>query len=156
MMVAASFLFFFSYRYYYCDYYFTIAGIIVRDFRGIASIQEVECSGGTLAPEVKLLSLKLLGGSENTILAYVSPASNECRTFVDFSSCVIDSVDSRNSRARTLVSDLAEKEVRTYTCVAQTWKLLGDTQTHTWSVLLEGPRKFLFLVLSLKHIIELF
>lgn len=98
-----------------------------------------------MAPEVKLLSLKLLGGSENTILAYVSPASNECRTFVDFSSCVIDSVDSRNSRARTLVSDLAEKEVRTYTCVAQTWKLLGDTQTHTWSVLLEGPRKFLSL-----------
>ncbi|KAK7488928.1 hypothetical protein BaRGS_00019885, partial [Batillaria attramentaria] len=91
-------------------------GISVRDYRGIPSIQEVECWGGTLEAEVILFSLKMFTIPDKSVLAVARPTTNDCMTFSEFSSCAIDASDTRKSRLRVLAADLEEGESRTYGC----------------------------------------
>ena len=103
-------------------------------FNNIASIQEVECWGGTLKPEVKLLSLKVYRSSDSATLGYLNIMTDECITLSEYSSCVIDASNTRNSRLRFLVHDLQEGESRGYGCVAVSFKSLEETTTWTWTI----------------------
>ena len=112
----------------------SVPGMRVSDFRNISSIQEVECSGSKLSPEVSLLSLKTYELFNNTATAYLNTMKNECITLSEYSSCLIDASNSRHSRLRFLVHDLSEGESRGYGCVAVTFRSLEETTTWTWTV----------------------
>ena len=103
-----------------------------HDFKGIPSLQEVECSGATLNPEVKLLSLQLHRLSDNTALAFLNTYTNNCMTFGDFSSCFIDPTNAHRSKLRILVVDLDEGESRHYGCTVNTMDSYGNPKTSNW------------------------
>ena len=110
------------------------SGIAVRNFKGFPSLQEVECWGGHLPGEVKVLSLKLYKNSDNSVLAYLSTFSKDCVTYSDYSSCTIDASNSRNSRLRVLLTDLEEGESGQYTCIASVIKFGEEARTSSWSI----------------------
>ena len=114
----------------------------VRNFRNISSIQEVECSGVALGPEISLLSLKTYTLLNSTVTAYLNIMKNECITLNEYSSCVIDSSNTRNSRLRFLVHDLGEGESRSYGCVAVSFKSLEETTTWTWTITVTRPSEY--------------
>lgn len=116
------------------SYIRSFPGMVVRDFRGIPSIKEVECWGGDLDAEVKLLSLTMFRNSDNSVLAYVNPLTGECITFGEFSSCMIDKLDARKSKLRILVYDLVAGESVQYGCNATSFKSVAHTTIVTWSV----------------------
>ena len=106
----------------------------VRAFKGFESLQEVECTTGNLKAEVSVFSLKMFTIPDNGLLAHANPVKGECVTFGQFSSCVVDSGNTRNSRLRVLVSDLGEGESRRYGCTASTFGPLGEYDAATWSL----------------------
>ena len=112
-----------------------------RDFKGIHSLQEVECSGEALRPEVKLLSLQLHRLSDNTALAFLNTYTNNCMTFGDFSSCFIDHKSAHQSRLRILVVDLDEGESREYGCTVNTMDSYGNPKTSKWKLALTRESK---------------
>ena len=118
----------------------------VRTFKGISSLQEVECWGGHLDPDVKLLSLKMYTVPQQKVLAYLFLVSSECMTYSEYSSCFIDESDPKRSRLRVLVSDLAEGEKRIYGCEADRVKYLERTKTSVWSILLERNSEYSYFV----------
>ena len=105
-----------------------------RDFKGFPSLKEVECWGGSLEPEVKLMSLQMYTLPERTILASLNVITKNCVTFGDYSSCFIDKDDTHKSRLRILVYDLGEGESKDFGCTANSLKSLGNTQTLTWII----------------------
>ena len=110
-----------------------LAGMTATDFKGIPSIQEVECWGEGLKPEVKLLSLKLYRASDNYVLASLNIYANTCLTYNDFSSCYVNSVETHKSRIKALVYDLEEGESRRYGCKATVVQSEGDASELKWS-----------------------
>ena len=111
---------------------FLLPGMTVRDFLGFPSLQEVECSGESFKAGVDLLSLKLFQTSDNAILAIIYPLKNTCKTFSEFSSCDINTGDSRKSLVRTLVSDLEEGERTRLGCNVTTFLQDGHAQMYSW------------------------
>lgn len=111
-----------------------------RDFKGIPSLQEVECKGESLKPDVKLLSLKMYRVSDNAVLASLNVFENSCLTEDDFSSCFVDTRDTHQSKLRVLVDDLEAGESREYGCQVSTMTTSGDTYVHSWSTLVFRKR----------------
>ena len=114
----------------------------VRDFLGFPSLQEVECSGGSLAAEVDLLSLTLFKMSGNSILAIVNPLKDTCMTFSEFSSCDISVGDTKASVVRTLVADLEEGETMILGCNVTGFLKTGHPQVYSWSLPVYRKRKW--------------
>ena len=106
----------------------------VRDFLGFPSLQEVECSGGSLKAEVDILSLTLFRISDNSILAIANPLKNTCKTYSDFSSCDISASDTRSSTVRTLVADLEEGQTTIIGCNVTSFLETGHPQVYSWSL----------------------
>ena len=106
----------------------------VRLFKGFPSLQEVECTTENLKAEVKVFSLKMFTGPQDSVLAHANPVTRECLTFRDFSSCKFDLSDTRKSRLKVLVSDLEEGESRRYGCTAASFGSLGETNSSHWSI----------------------
>lgn len=117
--------------------------MVVRTFKGISSLQEVECSGRYLQPEVKVFSLKLFRVSDQSVVAHVNPITNKCTSFGEFSSCFVDAADTHRSLVRTLVADLEYNESREYGCTVKAFGALGDTQTFDWVVAARTPSMYL-------------
>ena len=115
----------------------------VQTFRGFPSLQEVECWAGHLEAEVKLLSLKLYNVADDTLLAYLNTLTNECMTFLEYSSCDIDTSDTRQSRLRVLVADLKEGESRTYGCKTSSFRSTEEAKTSTWSIVVRRNSELL-------------
>lgn len=97
-----------------------ISGMTVRNYRGITSIQEVECWGGKLQPEVQLLSIRIFTVPDKTLLARLDLLNDACSTFGEYASCYLDSNNAQNSRLRVLVHDLGEGESKIYGCKTST------------------------------------
>lgn len=125
-----------------CHNGFCFSGMTSNDFKGFPSIQEVGCSGESLEAEVKILSLTMFKTSDNSVLVYANPLTNDCFTGVDFSSCLIDTIDKRNSRVRVLVYDLQEGETRQYGCNVSSFKHKEQAGTITWSILVRGKSEY--------------
>lgn len=88
------------------DASFFSGGMIVRDFKGIPSLQEVECSARAISRPVLMCSIKLFKQSNNELLVKLTSSENTCKTYTEFASCtLISSGDRRGSAVRTLVSD---------------------------------------------------
>ena len=125
------------------------AGMAVRNFKGFPSLQEVECWGRKVEPEAKLLSLRMYTTSDGSVLAYVNILTLECLTFSEFSSCVLNSTDSHQSRLRVLVSDLEAGQSRDYGCEVSTLKSLEGAKTTLWTISVTRERKWSIFVHSL-------
>ena len=108
---------------------------------GFHSLQEVECTGRGLKPEVDVMSLSLFRTTDKFVLATLNVFKNSCFTHTDFSSCYIDQSDSRKSRLRILVSDLEEGESRKYGCKANIIDTRGETTSSNWSILVSRESK---------------
>ncbi|KAK7488910.1 hypothetical protein BaRGS_00019867, partial [Batillaria attramentaria] len=108
--------------------------LTVRNFRGIPSLKEVECSGENLTAGLKVFSLAMFKLPEKSLLAYVNHMDNECSTFGDFVSCTIDRSDSRKSRLRTLASELVEGESKVYGCNVSIANSQGHIHLSTWTI----------------------
>ena len=113
-----------------------------KEFKGIPSIQEVECWGAGIKPELKLMSLKLFKNEDRSVLASVNVITNTCLTYTDYSSCFVDTVDTHRSRLRVLVYDLEEGGSREYGCTALALRTTGDASELTWSVLVTHTSKY--------------
>lgn len=120
----------------------TFSGMIARDFKGFPSIQEVECWGHGLKPEVKLLSLRLYRASDNFLLASVNVFADNCLTYTDYSSCVINTSDTHKSRVRVLVYDLEEGDSRRYGCKATVVGSEGEARNILWSTVVTRQSKY--------------
>ena len=116
--------------------------MLARDFRGIPSIQEVECWGGHLNSDVKLISLQLFKLPESTVIASLNAISNNCMTFSEFSSCRMHPTDTHKSRLRILVHDLEEGERREYGCTANTVNPLGNVIFRNWKIVIKRISKY--------------
>ena len=119
------------------------SGMITRDFKGFPSIQEVECWGHGLKPEVKLLSLRLYKASDNFVLASLNVFADNCLTYTDYSSCVIDTSNTHRSRVRVLVYDLEEGESRRYGCKANVVGSDGEPSKIVWSTVVNRSKRFI-------------
>lgn len=119
-----------------------------RHFRGISSIQEVECWGGYLNADVKLISLQIFKLPETIILASLNVLTSSCMTFGDFSSCAVNGTNNHNSRVRVLVHDLEEGEIREYGCTANTVNPLGNSIYRNWKMLLVRNSKWVIIFSS--------
>ena len=89
-----------------------------------------------------MFSLKLFTETDNKMVAHANPVTNECITFGEFSSCTLDSSDTRNSKLRVLVSDLKEGESRRYGCTASSFGSFGESFSATWSVTVHRASKY--------------
>ena len=112
-----------------------------RDFRGIPSIQEVECWGGLLKSDVKLISLQLFRLPESTVLASLNVIANNCMTYSEFSSCFVQPNDTHKSRVRILVHDLEEGHSREYGCTANAVNPQGNVIFLNWKLLIKRKSK---------------
>ena len=123
-----------------------LPGLTSRDFKGIASLQEVECTGRSLKPEVKLLALQMFKFPENMPLASLNIFSNTCVTLGDFASCEISNVDTHRSKLRILVFDLEEGESRQFKCTANTLNSFGTSKTFSWQIRVTRVSKYTFIL----------
>ncbi|KAL8615876.1 hypothetical protein ACOMHN_058943 [Nucella lapillus] len=106
----------------------------VKDFQNFPSLQEVECSGRNLLPEVDFLSFVLYKVSDSSVLATLKTLKNECTTLKDYSSCTIHLGDSRLSVVRSLVTDLREGETTLIGCNVTSVLKNGHPRVFTWTV----------------------
>ena len=113
-----------------------------RDFQDIPSLQEVECWGGNLESDVKLMSLQMYTLPDTTVLASLNVYTSNCMTFGDYASCIIHPTDTHKSKIRVLVHDLEAGESREYGCTANTLNSMGNPMVSTWRYLVTRDSKY--------------
>ncbi|KAK7089883.1 uncharacterized protein [Littorina saxatilis] len=109
-------------------------GMKTRAFEGHSHITEVECSGEVLDSATDLLTMVLYNKADKRVLATANLKKQECATSDQFAACIINENDSKRSRLKTLVLDLAEEELRHFGCNLTTFSTGGKTQIFTWSI----------------------
>lgn len=114
----------------------------VGDFLGFPSLQEVRCSGTSIQTQVEVMSLELFQPHNDKVLAIIFPIRNTCKTFTAYSSCSVDTGDTRKSSVRTLVSDLEEGETTRLGCNVTTLRGDGHAQMFSWFISVHRKRKF--------------
>ena len=126
-----------------------ISGMTSRLFRGFPSLQEVECTGTSLRPEVKLIALQMYRLPDNRLLASMNVISNECVTWGDYSLCRVNKTDTHKSKVKLLVADLNDGESREYKCTANTYDSYGFSKVFTWTIMVKQLREYGCLFLRL-------
>ena len=136
-------------------------GLEARPFQGLPRVQEVECSGRPLEPGSSVSSMVLYDqrdqGGER-ILASVNTLTGECTTGGAFSACLLHggpagagglgrggAGDSRLTRLRTLVLDLAPGDSRKYGCEVTSLRSGERSRISTWSLTVRAHRELLLL-----------
>ena len=102
----------------------------------------MECWGHGLNPEVKLLSLRLYRAADSFVLASLNVFADNCLTYTDYSSCVINTSDTHKSRVRVLVYDLEEGDSRRYGCKATVVESEGEAKNILWSTVVTRQSKY--------------
>lgn len=115
-----------------------------HNFKGFHSIQEVVCTGKGLKPEVKLLSLRLFRSEDTFVLATLNVFGNNCLTYSDYSSCVVNATNTHESKLKVLVYDLEEGENKRYGCKATVVGSEGRAEELDWSTMVFRPSKYLY------------
>jgi hypothetical protein len=106
----------------------------VRDFLGFQSLKEVECSGRNLPEDIDYMSVTLFKSSDNSALGTLKTSRNDCHTFSEYASCVIDAGDSRKSAVKTLVADLEGGQSTSLGCNVTSVLKNGHAKMYTWSI----------------------
>ncbi|PVD27099.1 hypothetical protein C0Q70_12250 [Pomacea canaliculata] len=90
--------------------------MVIRAFKGIPSIQEVQCSGQGLGSDITVLGLTLYCVNSSQVLAYVNILNRECSTSSGYSSCFIASDDPGKTRVMTLAAEIDDGRYLDYGC----------------------------------------
>lgn len=125
----------------------------VHNFLGFPSLQEVECSGGSIETDADILSLTLYKVPTNVLLANVKTFKNTCKTFSEFSSCTIVSGDSRKSTVKTLVADLEEGGRTMLGCNVTVVQENGHPRVYSWSILVHRKSKWKYLCVPFSEVL---
>ena len=104
----------------------------VRDFQGVQTIQELECSGSGLDPTFDLLSMSLFTARDDKTIAFVNFAKKECSAYVGFSACFVMETDSHTTHVKSLILDLNPGQRRRYGCNLTAATKEGKTVTVQW------------------------
>jgi hypothetical protein len=102
----------------------------------------VVCSGRNIPNQVDVMSLELFHSHDDRVLAIIFPLKNTCKTFTAYSSCRIDSSDTKRSLVRTLVSDLEEGETVRLGCNVTTLRSDGHPNVYSWFTSVHRKSKF--------------
>jgi hypothetical protein len=120
---------------------FPFSGLTTRDFKGFHNLNEVECTGRGLKPEVKLIALQMYILPDRKLVASMNVISKECVTLGKYSSCRVNDTHNHESKLRLLVDDLKE-ESKAFECKANTFDSLGSTKEFSWSLVIRLLSKF--------------
>jgi hypothetical protein len=118
--------------------------MLVRDFLGFQSLKEVECSGRNLPEEIDFMSVTMFRVSDSSVLGTLKTLKNDCQTYSEYASCVIDSGDSRKSAVRTLVADLEEEQTKLFGCNVSVIMKNGHARMYSWSISVYRESKICF------------
>ena len=117
----------------------SFSGLSSRSFKGFHDIQQIQCSGEALPPDSDLFFMVLYQVTDNSdggikTLGQLNVNKRECSTSEDYVSCDIVESESRRSRLKALVADLAEGQSRVYGCNVSALMSGVRMQTFSWSV----------------------
>lgn len=113
---------------------FFLLGMSVNNFQGLQDVLEVECSSERVETYFDVFTVSLFLLKNDKILAFVSPKSRECTTSSYFSACVVDSVNPRLSRVKTLLVDLPEGHTESFGCNVTSLNPQRRFVTTSWSL----------------------
>ena len=85
----------------------------------------------------------LFNDLHNTVLAAVNLKKKECSTAKKFVSCEIVENDSRRSKVKALVDDLAEGQSRVYGCNVSAFISGVRMQIFSWSITVQRLSKYI-------------
>ena len=117
-------------------------GLSARSFQGFHDLQELQCSGQNLPQGSDLLTIVLYEASSNNILAAANVRKQECFTSNSYVACHLDDADTRNSKLKALVDDLAEGQARVYGCNASAFASGMRMESFSWSITVRHISKF--------------
>ena len=113
-----------------------------RDFNGIPSLQEVECSGQNLSQNVeRLISISLFSVLTDKMFVYLDAYDKSCKTFENYSSCDVHDSDTKLSSVKTLITDLIAGENMEIGCNVSTFEGMRHYKKYSWSVLVVRTSK---------------
>ncbi|XP_025101742.1 uncharacterized protein LOC112568586 isoform X28 [Pomacea canaliculata] len=113
--------------------------MVIRAFKGIPSIQEVQCSGQALGSDVTVVGLTLYCANTSEVLAYVNVVSRECSTSNSYSSCFIATDDTRKIRVMTLAAEIDDGKYLEYGCNVTAFKT-GKGLLVSWTTRVYSPK----------------
>ena len=119
------------------------AGLTSRSFQGIHELQEIQCSGENLPPDSDLMTMVLYEARSNKVLAAANLKNQECSTSSSYIACHLDT-DSRKSKLKALVDDLAEGQSRVYGCNVSVFVSGFRAQLFSWSISVKRISKLTF------------
>lgn len=127
----------------------SFSGLSSRSFKGFRDIQQIQCSGEALPPDSDLFFMVLYQVTDTAsdggikTLGQLNVNKRECSTSEDYVSCDIVESESRRSRLKALVADLAEGQSRVYGCNVTALISGSTTGIMSWSITLHHvPSKF--------------
>ena len=116
-------------------------GIEVRQFQGHPGITEVECSGKHLPPDTDITSMKLFRSKDDKMLGTLFSLRSSCQTFSYFSLCHINSVQTRFSVVRSLVTEFNKDGETGIACNVSTLSNEGQARMIHWFISVRRGRK---------------
>lgn len=118
----------------YTIVFFFLLGMSVNNFQGLQDVLEGECSSERVETYFDVFTVSLFLLKNDKILAFVSPKSRECTTSSYFSACVVDSVNPRLSRVKTLLVDLPDGHTESFGCNVTSLNPQRRFVTTSWSL----------------------
>ena len=124
----------------------SFSGLSSRSFKGFHDIQQIQCSAEALPPDSDLFFMVLYQVTDKSkTLGKLNVNRKECSTSEDYVSCEIFESESRRSRLKALIADLAEGQSRVYGCNVTALISGSTTGIMSWSITVyRVPRKFEF------------
>ncbi|KAK7488917.1 hypothetical protein BaRGS_00019874 [Batillaria attramentaria] len=106
-------------------------GLLTRLFKGMPSIQEVECSGESIGSD--MVGITLFTARDNRVIAYFDADDEKCFTSSFYSACLTDGRERHRTKLVTLVADVSDSEPRLYGCNVSIFRA-GRPGVVSWSV----------------------
>ncbi|XP_076457966.1 uncharacterized protein LOC143291754 isoform X10 [Babylonia areolata] len=108
-------------------------GLSSWPFQGFHELQELQCSGESVPPDSDIVAMVLYEAGKSRVLAAANVGKRQCSTSHRFVACHLDPTDTRKSRLKVLIDDLAEGQSRVYGCNVTFLTSTMETKIAKWS-----------------------
>ncbi|XP_076457965.1 uncharacterized protein LOC143291754 isoform X9 [Babylonia areolata] len=108
-------------------------GLSSWSFQGFHELQELQCSGENVPADSEIMIMVLYDTATKDILAAASIGKRQCSTSHRFVACHLDPADTRQSRLKVLIDDLAEGQSKVYGCNVTFVTPDMQVKTFSWS-----------------------
>ncbi|KAK7105433.1 hypothetical protein V1264_016812 [Littorina saxatilis] len=105
-----------------------------RSFQGFHNLHEMQCSGENLSQDSDLMTMVLYEVKSSKVLAAANLRKQECSTSSSYIACHLDATDTRKSKLKALVDDLAEGQSRVYGCNVSAFMDGTRVKLFTWFI----------------------